>query len=126
MKSRMLVMTHTNAGWQTMGTLLTRLAHTAWQCWQNTTSESTIIIILIISHPPCHYLQCPLSNIIVVNIIISIISMIIIIIRVPFYIAMPMSTLDRNCPTGQNIPIEQVFVFVFVFQYLNDQYRYTQ
>ena len=28
--------------------------------------------------------------------------------RVPFYIAMPMSTLDRNCPTGQNIPIEQV------------------
>jgi len=27
--------------------------------------------------------------------------------KVPFYIAMPMSTLDRNCPTGQNIPIEQ-------------------
>merc|ERR1719458_666700 len=24
--------------------------------------------------------------------------------KVPFYIAMPMSTLDRNCPTGQNIP----------------------
>ena len=32
--------------------------------------------------------------------------------RVPFYIAMPMSTLDRNCPTGQNIPIEQVWIFV--------------
>jgi len=27
--------------------------------------------------------------------------------KVPFYIAMPMSTLDRNCPAGQNIPIEQ-------------------
>jgi len=27
--------------------------------------------------------------------------------KVPFYIAMPMSTLDRNCPTGADIPIEQ-------------------
>merc|ERR1719153_605738 len=27
--------------------------------------------------------------------------------KIPFYIAMPMSTLDRNCPAGQNIPIEQ-------------------
>jgi len=27
--------------------------------------------------------------------------------KIPFYIAMPMSTLDRNCPSGANIPIEE-------------------
>ena len=27
--------------------------------------------------------------------------------EIPFYIGMPMSTLDRNCPTGENIPIEE-------------------
>jgi len=27
--------------------------------------------------------------------------------RIPFYIAMPMSTLDRKCPTGADIPIEE-------------------
>lgn len=26
---------------------------------------------------------------------------------IPFYIGMPMSTLDRSCPTGANIPIEE-------------------
>jgi len=26
---------------------------------------------------------------------------------VPFYIAMPMSTLDLDCPSGKHIPIEQ-------------------
>jgi methylthioribose-1-phosphate isomerase len=26
---------------------------------------------------------------------------------IPFYVAMPTSTLDRNCPTGANIPIEE-------------------
>lgn len=26
---------------------------------------------------------------------------------IPFYIAMPMSTLDRTCPTGESIPIEE-------------------
>ena len=27
--------------------------------------------------------------------------------RIPFYIGMPMSTLDRNCPDGDHIPIEE-------------------
>ena len=27
--------------------------------------------------------------------------------KIPFYIGMPMSTLDRNCPSGQHIPIEE-------------------
>ena len=27
--------------------------------------------------------------------------------RIPFYVAMPLSTLDRNCPDGRAIPIEQ-------------------
>ena len=28
-------------------------------------------------------------------------------IRIPFYIGMPMSTLDRGCPDGDHIPIEE-------------------
>ena len=27
--------------------------------------------------------------------------------RIPFYIGMPMSTLDRSCPSGKSIPIEE-------------------
>ena len=27
--------------------------------------------------------------------------------RIPFYIGMPMSTLDRDCPDGHHIPIEE-------------------
>lgn len=27
--------------------------------------------------------------------------------RIPFYVAMPLSTLDRRCPTGKDIPIEE-------------------
>ena len=82
-------------GWQTTGTPQTRLAHTALQCWQNTTSESTILVFHYRQpYDPSHDYSLESS-----------------ITRVPFYIAMPMSTLDRNCPTGQNIPIEQVFYF---------------
>ena len=28
-------------------------------------------------------------------------------VRIPFYIGMPMSTLDRGCPDGGHIPIEE-------------------
>ena len=27
--------------------------------------------------------------------------------RIPFYIGMPMSTLDMSCPSGDDIPIEE-------------------